>query len=84
MSLLSRGQAALNAGDYQNALGAFDEHRTRFPLGALASERELKRIATLCRMGRKAEARAAAERYAKRHPGSPSAEKARRICGEAP
>jgi hypothetical protein len=84
MALLSRGQAAFNGGNYDAALAAFDEHRSRFPSGALASERELKRIATLCRMGRTAEARTAADSYARRRPGSPSATKALSICAEAP
>jgi hypothetical protein len=84
MALLSRGQAAFNEGNHDAALAAFDEHRSRFPSGALASERELKRIATLCRMGRTAEARTAADSYASRRPGSPSARKALSICAEAP
>jgi hypothetical protein len=84
MMLLSRGQSAFNSGDYNGALRAFDEHRARFHSGALASERELKRIATLCRMGKKDEARAVADRYASQRSGSPSAEKAQRICAEAP
>jgi len=83
MELMSRGQRALQSGDAAAALRAFDEHRTRFPSGALAAEREVKRLVALCSLGRGAEARAEAERFARRHAGSPLADHARKICKEA-
>ncbi len=81
MRLLAAGQQAFNDGSFASALRQFEEHRARFPSGVLVRERELKRIQTLCRLGRIAEARAAAKRFAKAHAGSPNAERALGICG---
>jgi TolA-binding protein len=80
MRLLGAGQRALNSGAFSEALRHFDEHRRRFPNGALAQERELKRIQSLCRLGRATQARAAAQAFAKRRPGTQSAERALAIC----
>ena len=82
MELLSRGQSALRAGDAAGALRAFEEHRRRFPSGALAAERQVKAMVALCQLGRGAEARAEADRFVKRHPGSPLASHALKICRE--
>lgn len=82
--LLRRGQTALNSGDLPSALRAFEQHRAQFPGGALAQERELKRISVLCKLGRQAEAQSAAQRFAAQRPGSAAAKRAQKLCGAKP
>jgi hypothetical protein len=84
MALLGQGQRALRAGDPVKALALFDTHARRYPEGALADERELKRAQALCALGDVAKARAAAAAFVREKPGSPLAGKASRICAEDP
>jgi hypothetical protein len=68
--LLERARTALARARGADALSALDEHARTFRRGRLAEERESLRVATLIALGRAAEARAAAERFSKRHPNS--------------
>lgn len=50
------------------ALEVLEEHHTRFPSGALASQRDVRRVGALCRLGRRDEARALAGELATASP----------------
>lgn len=83
-ALLRRARAALRDGDHGAALRAADEHRGLFPDGELIEEVALVRLQALCGAGRTTEARAAAQSFAQRHPGSPLAARAARACPDDP
>ncbi|MBI5532195.1 MAG: hypothetical protein HY898_05750 [Deltaproteobacteria bacterium] len=68
-ALLQQAQGALGS-DPGRALALTREHARRFPSGALSQEREAIAIQALVGLGRKAEARARAERFASANPGS--------------
>jgi hypothetical protein len=68
-ALLARAQDALGH-DPGAALAATEAHRRRFPGGVLAQEREVIAIAALARLGRTAEAEAAARRFLSAYPRS--------------
>jgi hypothetical protein len=58
VALLSEAERDLRAGQYQDALRVLNEHRRKFPQGALAQERIAARAQALCGLGRAAEAQA--------------------------
>ncbi len=80
LRLLRRGQAALSAGDANQALQWFERHAREFPSGVLAGERQLKRAESLCKLGRVSQARVITEGIIERRPESAAAQRARRIC----
>jgi hypothetical protein len=61
---------AIMRGAPAEALAPLDQHRSRFPRGALAEEREGLAVKALVRLGRGAEARARAEAFRRRFPQS--------------
>jgi hypothetical protein len=63
--------AARQAKDPKVALAALERHRKEFATGALASEREVLRVETLCALGRVAEAEAVAAAFLAKHPHDP-------------
>lgn len=67
--LLQRAQDAVG-GAPARALELLNEHLTRFPGGALSQEREVLAISALLRLGRTAEARTRAARFALAYPSS--------------
>jgi hypothetical protein len=67
--LLDEARAAL-ASNPERALALAREHRTRYPSGLLAQEREVIIIEALSRLGRSAEAREHSDDFARRYPGS--------------
>jgi hypothetical protein len=69
VKLLERAQDALRARPAE-ALALSDDHARRFPRGMLAQEREVIAIEALVKSGRKADAKARAERFKKTWPGS--------------
>ena len=69
VKLLGRAQDALR-GRPEEALALCAEHAKRFPAGANVQEREVIAIDALVRLGRKDEARARADRFEARFPGS--------------
>lgn len=68
-TLLRRAQAALHR-DPARALALTQEHRRRFPKGALAQEREVIAIEALSRLGRSGEAAKRAKTFENSYPGS--------------
>jgi hypothetical protein len=81
VAILSQASAALHAGRPAAALKALDEHRRKFPRGALAQERASARIQALCALGRMKEAQAELLRLARTSPNSPHVTRARKACG---
>ncbi|AUX46149.1 hypothetical protein SOCE26_076540 [Sorangium cellulosum] len=65
-------------------LSLLDEHRTEFPAGALAAEREVIAIDALLRRGSGGDARARAQDFLARFPSSPHAERVRRVARATP
>lgn len=82
--LLRDVRAALASGQNDRALALLDARGADSNAGVLAEEREAARILTLCKLGRQAEARAAARRFLAAHGGSPLAERVRRACPAEP
>jgi hypothetical protein len=68
LDLLERVQAALKRGDGSAALRELDAHITSDRM--LLAERQAARVLSLCQLGRVAEARQAAARFAAQHPDS--------------
>jgi hypothetical protein len=77
---LGEVQGALAAGDPARALSLVDEQSAAFSKGELAEERRAARVIALCKLGRVAEARAAADAFLRDHPGSPLADRVRAAC----
>ena len=67
--LLEQARSALKS-DPARALARANEHRSRFPGGALVQEREVIAIKALRQLGRTAEADGRADAFAKAFPGS--------------
>jgi len=80
--LLEQADADLRRGDPSAALARLAEHAAKYPDGALREEREGVRVMALCRAGRVAEGKAAAERFFARAPRSTLAARIRAACGE--
>lgn len=80
VALLSRATSELRAGHAAAALKVLDEHRRRFPSGALSEERQAAKAQALCVLGRVSEGRV---ELAQLTPGSPAAASAQRICAGA-
>jgi hypothetical protein len=83
VAILSQASAALHGGRPAAALKALDEHRRKFPRGALAQERTSARIQALCALGRTKEAQSELARLARTSPSSPHLARARKACGAA-
>ncbi|MEP6654240.1 MAG: hypothetical protein ABJA82_12825 [Myxococcales bacterium] len=79
--LVKGGLAALHAGDAARALTLFDQHERDYPDGLFAEERGAERIVSLCELGRKSDARAAARAFLRDHDRSPLAARVRASCG---
>ncbi|MEM9457970.1 MAG: hypothetical protein AAGF11_27575 [Myxococcota bacterium] len=85
VALMSRARRALGRGQPARALKLLEQHRTQFPRGTLARERELSRVTALCELGREADARAAATKFLAQHPSEALRRQlARRCVGELP
>jgi len=80
--LLEQADADLRRGDASGALARLAEHAAKYPDGALREEREGVRVMALCRAGRVAEGKAAAERFFARAPRSTLAARIRAACGD--
>ena len=78
--LLEQADADLRRGDANAALARLAEHAARYPAGALREEREGVRVVALCRAGREAEGKAAAERFLAHSPRSALATRIRAAC----
>jgi hypothetical protein len=69
LQLLSRARRTL-ATDPALALTLIDQHERRFASGAMDQEREVIAVEALVRLGRLADARSRAQRFAREHAGS--------------
>lgn len=70
LAMLQRARAAVARGNHSAALEAIAEHQRRFPTGRLREEREALRVKALAGLGRRDEARRAAERFKTEFPRS--------------
>jgi hypothetical protein len=82
--LVATAEAQLRSGHAAAALALYEQHLREYPKGALRHESQSGRIVALCGVGRSAEARAEIERFAARHPSSPSLLRMQRACGLEP
>lgn len=73
VELLRVAQRALVDGDGASALSAVEEHRARFPDGALREERDAAQVFALCALKRLDEARLAGGLFVASYPSSPLA-----------
>lgn len=78
--LMAAMQRALSGAAPSRALALIDQHRRRFPRGALAQEREAARVLALCALGRHAEAHTARQRFLRAWPDSPLTRRVRAEC----
>jgi len=58
IELMVQARQALRVGEYGAALAALETHKHRFAAGQLRDERDISRVIALCRLGRRADARA--------------------------
>lgn len=77
---LRSAYAAMERGDPARALALLDQQSAAYPHGQLGQERRAARVFALCKLGRTAEARAAAARFLAQSPGSPLAGRVRKAC----
>ncbi len=75
--LIAQARRALRDGDARLALGALDEHASRFPHGFLAEERDVTRIRARCGAGDVTGARRLAARFLAARPTSVHADSLR-------
>jgi hypothetical protein len=80
--LLADVQSALGAGQGAKALDKLNEYDQRFSGGVLRAEADAARVFALCQSGRRADAQAAARRFLKRYPSSPSASRVQQACAD--
>lgn len=80
--LLAAAHRALLVGDAPVALARIADYDARFPHGALREERDLEHVLALCAAGRGAASRAAARRFVRSFPDSPSVGRAAGACAE--
>lgn len=81
VKMLERAQDALRSGRHAEALSLCNEHATRYPNGMLAQEREVIAVEALVKTGRTAEAKARAEKFKARFPGSSHARRIDSLLG---
>jgi hypothetical protein len=79
--LLEEADAELRRGDAETALARLNDHAARYPSGVLVDEREGVRAIALCRAGRLAEGKAAADRFLGAARKSSLATRVRSACG---
>ena len=79
-SLLQRAQRELQSGDPEKALALLDEHNKAHKGGALREERQAARARALCKAGRIAQGRAAAQRFVAEFPRSPQRTRVLSAC----
>jgi hypothetical protein len=78
--LLAEVQTALGAGKGQQALDKLKDYDQRFAGGVLRAEADAARVFALCQSGRRADAQAAARRFLRKYPSSPSASRVQQAC----
>lgn len=83
LSLLRRAQESLHSNP-RSALAMTVRHEQEYPSGLLAQEREVIAIDALVRLGRFGEARARADLFQSRYPGSAHARRLEQLLKDAP
>lgn len=81
VKLLERAQDALRSGRHADALSLCNEHAKSYPNGMLAQEREVIAVEALVKTGRTVEAKARAEKFKARFPGSSHARRIDALIG---
>jgi hypothetical protein len=81
VAILSRAEKEFHAGRPASALQVLEEHRRKFPGGALVQERIAARVHALCALGRTTEAESELARLERVSPGSLQEGRAREACG---
>jgi hypothetical protein len=81
IELLDQARRALSRGSPSDALSTLDRFTREFPRGRLSAEAFVVRLDALVRAGRRAEARALAERHLSANPSSPHAARIRTLTG---
>lgn len=79
--LIKKARAAQRYGRHTRALALLEQHRSRFPNGAMAELREVFRVAALCAVGRTAAAGRAAQAFKRAYPKSPHGPRVHAACG---
>lgn len=80
VALVDAARAALGSGRAEHALGIVYEYQATYPRGTFRPEVAAIKIEALLKLGRKAEARASAERFATAYGPGPLAERVRRLA----
>jgi len=78
--LVKGAQAALQAGDTQRALQLLDKDAARFPVGKLASVRQVAHMTALCQAGQAERVRQEATSFLAKNPSSAFSERVKTIC----
>jgi hypothetical protein len=81
LALLDRARSRV-AADPSEAIRALEEHRARYPHGTFAQEREVLAIEALVRLGRRGEAQARADAFARDYPASAHRRRIAVLLGE--
>ncbi len=81
LALLSGAKRDLDRGNPQLARVWLDEHRRRFPGGAMAAEREGLAVIIGCSSGLGESEQASARRFIQQNPQSPILDRIQRVCG---
>ncbi len=80
MKLMADARRALKADDPQRAHALLGRYAREFPGGSFAEQAAALEVDALCGLGRDDQAEAAARKFAKRWPSSPSAARVRQAC----
>jgi hypothetical protein len=81
IALVDEARAALRAGNAEQVLTLCRKYEARHPRGSFGPEISALRIEALVRAGRRAEARALAERFVSQWKGTPLADRVSRMAG---
>jgi hypothetical protein len=84
IALVDSARAALAAGHAERALSIVRDYQLDYPAGTFRPEVSAIKIEALVKLGRKAEARALAERFVKGYGPGPLAERVARLGGLTP
>jgi hypothetical protein len=81
IALIDSARAAIAANAGQRALEALRRYQNKYPAGSFRPEAAALQIEALVKLGRRAEARALAERFTSEHGAGPLADRVARIAG---
>jgi len=81
-ALVKEATQAKNRGDSAKALALLEQHRQRFPAGAMAAVRQVLRAEVHCMQGQQGKARTLVERFATQHPKSALLGRMNKVCAQ--